>query len=117
MTKNFAASALVIQLLNLNSSAFLAFVNHLALSREIAIFSSQKVADKLSRYLEASITFQFRLFFKLSYTISGPTFQNLLYHNQIIQATIGAENDVQFPRKYGSQSRLIAVVYISSQYI
>gem|GEM_PF-2349348 len=56
--------------------------------------------QRISRYLTAS-TYSFhaeffvRLAFRLSKTISGETYQYLLYHNAIIQDNIGAENDVQ----------------------
>jgi hypothetical protein len=58
VTKNLAASALVIQLLHQNSVAFFALVNFLFIIQEIAFHNSHCERDKLSRYLAASIVFQ-----------------------------------------------------------
>jgi hypothetical protein len=59
VTKNLDASALVIHLSHLNSSAFLAFVNHCLIIQVIAFHNSHCESDKLSRYFAASITFPF----------------------------------------------------------
>jgi hypothetical protein len=90
--------------LYLKSWGLLCLVNHCLYIQLTAVFNSQKLADRLSRYLTASIILFVTLDSNAAYTISVLIFQNLLYQSHIIHAIIGAEKEVQSQSSYDQSS-------------